>query len=740
MTRYEKFLLFLLLFLVVLQATEITPRNSFLWLCIWLLALSYIVGGRWLFKDRKVFSTSFYVLAGICLGTSLVSLSFTLRARHESFEVLLPALNGVFCFGLGIYLFRQRAQKQDTKALRGLWWRSAVLLALAGFFAFSPITLAPYRVALLAFNRGDDYITSNLLMHNYRAAAQAAIAEGNYSAAISNAQKSYIFGNRWLGSDSITSKSRISGAYTLLYEAHEGRGDAAYAKQEFHKALEDYRQGHFFLISSDNREDGVGEPNSYWEEEKAWSFRKMADCHLRLKEFTACDSLYVAALKAYKVVNPKPDLHRARIANGLARSFAAQGEPDASTKIYRELNLYLATDSTRDAALELQTNRVRIVGNYIWQDSLFQALRDLQAISFALNDTSKARFEADMYRGICLTKIGKYADADYSLRIPWRFYQQRAERNWVSLATVEMLLANNSLAQGHYPKAKVLASSALARIKQERGANNLAYAQGLRILGALNKELGQYSEAGQQLRQVLNTVQKAEGDASATQPIVLAQIAEMDLIMGYDVAALATMKQAISLLTAAGPVKLPSQTGVFATAAYVDYATGNQAAAQTKYRQVLAINARFQQGQTATSAAAWNGLGLVATSQHRFERADSLLTKAVALHEALFTKQNPLTGTVYLNLGQLRLQQGRTAEAEQLFQQALRIAQSFLPAQHDKFGDLAMAFGDLAVQQRQLTTAHMHYQQALGIYSHTFGIAHWKTRLAQQKVTAQANK
>ena len=735
MTRYEKTLLYLLLALLVLQATRVTASNSFLWLCLWLLALSYMVGGCWLFTDRKHFSTSFYVLAGICLSASLVSLSYTLRVRHEPFEVLLPVLNGILCLGLGFYLFRHRVHKSEQTALRGLWLRSAVLLVFASFFAFTPVTFAPYRWALLAFNRGDDRTTSNILMHHHRLAAQAAMADKDYPSAIIDAQKSYFFGNRWLAHDSITSRASISGAYTLLYEAYEGRGDAAYAKREFAEALRAYRQGHSFLLRSDNREEGASAPSAYWETEKAWSLRNMADCHLKLEEFTACDSLFVAAIKAYRLVKPKPDLYRARMANGLARSFAAQGEPGTSTKIYREINRYLVTDSTHEAAQELLTNRIRIVGNHIQQDSLLQALRELQTMPFAPGDTTTARFDVDIYNGICWYKLGKYAAADRALRIPWRFHQQRAVHNWESLAVVEMLLANNTLAQGHYPETQALATSALARIKQKRGSTSSAYATCLRIVAALNKALGQYPRADQQLRQVLSTVQKEEGDASTSQSEILAQIAELDLMLGRDGAAQANIRRAIALLMAGKPITLPNQTGIWATAAYVDYATGNYPAAQVKYRQILAVNQIFKRNQTASSAAAWNGLGLLATSQRQFTRADSLLTKAVNLHEALFTKQNPLTGTVYLNLGQLRLQQGRFAEAELLLRQAFGIAQTFLPSQHDQFGDVAIAFGDLAQRQQQPTAAQAHYQKALEIYSRKFGEAHWKTRLARQKAT-----
>lgn len=733
-TRYEKLLLLLFFLALALQVAGVTPSAGLLWLSMWLLGLSYLLGGRWLFPDQAAFSASFYVIAGVCFGTSLISMLYTFRVQRDYFSLLLPVLNALFCAGLGFHLLTQKGNQEHLPVLRGLWLRSVILFGIAALFAYTPIVFTPYRAALLVLNRGDEGLTNNLLMHDYELAARTSLDGKDCNSAIDNARAAYASGNRWLAADSVVSKFKISGLYTLLYEAYDCQGDADFAQKRFALALKFYRKGNWYLVNSDNRRDGEGAPPAYWEEEKAWSMKQMADCYLKLRQFEQSDSLYMEAVRVYKKVKPVPDVYKARLAGGLAKSFAARMEYGASTKIYRVINQYLATDTTAEAIGELTANKLRISFNYIQQDSLPQALRELQAFSFSPGDTAHNRFDADTYRGICLYKMGRYGEADRALRKPWEFYKNRAERSWEALAATEILLAKNSLARGAYPQARVLATAALARTRQKMGAASSSYAYCLSVVAALNKSLGQYAQADQQFRQALAIMRTEEADGTRTLPELLAQMAELNIALGREPTAKTQTQEAMQLLLAGEPVKLPSQTGILVTAAYVDYVTGSYSAAQTKYRQVLAVNNKFGQAQSANSAVAWNGLGILATTLHQPARADSLLQQAVAVHEALFTKQHPLTGQVYLNYGQLRLRQGRLPEAATFFQQALGIAQAFLPNDHDSFGDLAMAFGNLAQLQREPVVAQAHYQRALDIYNRKFGPAHWKTRQAQQKI------
>ena len=313
------------------------------------------------------------------------------------------------------------------------------------------------------------------------------------------------------------------------------------------------------------------------------------------------------------------------------------------------------------------------------------------------------------------------------------YYKQHA-RFWEAAALCQLLLAKNSLALAHYPETQAYVDAALKILHAAKnGAASSVNSACVSVLGVLNKALGKYAEADEQLAQVVAAMQRDGNDASGTLAEALTELADLDVTMGREAAAQEHVGHALVLVRQGRPMLLPSQTGIMATAAYVDYVQGHYNEARRKYRQVVAINDRYGRGQQAATAAAWNGLGLIETAQNHYERADSLFQQAASLHEKLFTKQHPLTATVYLNYGLLRLKQKRNADARLFFEKATGIAKAFLPAGHDTFGDLAMAMGNLAAQEKQAAVAHGYYEQAFAIYTHKFPATHWKVKNARQK-------
>jgi hypothetical protein len=570
-------------------------------------------------------------------------------------------------------------------------------------------------------------------MFDYGLAAQEALDREECAAAVADAHRAYWAGNRWLGADSLTQKWKISGAYSRLYEAYECLGNAQFGKREYAKALESFQTGNYYLVSGNHRRNPNEAPGPYWEEEKALSLNHIADCYAQLRNFEASDSLYLQAMQLYKRVHPTPDVHLGYLTEDLAKSYAARNAPAQSTTVYRLIGRFLAKDTSQAAGKQRVANTLAIALNYIQQDSLQEARRELESLKFAPHDTTKHRFDAAAYLGIYFYKVGQYSAADKQVRIPLRFYVPRALHHWESVAVYKLLLAKISLARGAYKEAQNLAGAAVG-VKAKMGATNSAYASAMGVIAAANKALGSYALAQQEFGQVLAICRQDEAAVGITLPETLAQLAELHITLDQPAEGKARIQEALKILLDGQPARLPSQTALVATAAYADYAAGNYAMATRQYRQVLAVNKRYGQAQSANAAAAWNGLGLVAAAQRQPARADSLFQQALKLHEALFGRQHPLTGNVYLNYSWLRLQQGQPTEAAAFLAQSFRIAKAFFPADHDVFADLALAMGDCAQQQQQPGPAQAFYQQALRIYSRKLGTTHWKTRRAQQKV------
>lgn len=734
MTRYEIRFLLLLLLLLGMRIAGFSHAYVFFCLGVWVLALSYCVGGYWLFHQQRT-TPAIKIMAGVAFATAIISFAYTSNIASNAIYKWLPVVDGLFCVGLAVYMLLKRREAGFERPY-GLWLRSVLLLGISAFFAYCPISFWPYRKALIVLNKGEAALVSNLLMFDYVEKYNAAMDREDYPAAVAYGQQALVMGKRWLGKDSVKARLKISGIYTNLYEAYEGLGDAKYSQSEYKQALQAFQSGHNFLVTGDHRENETALPNKYWEEKKAWSMNSMAFCYLKLRRFDEGDSLFVAAIDAYKKIYPATDVHAARLMGDVATSLTAQRQFDSANKVLLNIDRYLVKDTTRRAVTMRVENAMAISLNYIQQDSLPQALHALHAIAWAQGDTTQNRYKAGLQEAICLYKLERHNAVEKALQQPLAYYKRNA-RDWEAEAMCDVMLAKNSLALASYPKAQVYINSAWAMfLAQKQGAASSLKGICLGVRGALSKALGNYNMADQQLTQAVAVLRQDENVSSGTLSEALAQLADLDVTMGRELAAHEHVSSALALLLHGKLMALPSQTSVLAEAAYVDYVQGHYQEAGRKYRQVVAINTRYGQGQSSNAATAWNGLGLVEMAQYHYERADSIFQQAQRLYEKVFTERHPLTANVYLNYGLLRLKQHRSNEAALFFEKARSIAQAFLPADHDMFADLAVAMGDLAVQEKQAAVAHGYYEQALTIYTHKFPTSHWKVRAAKQKAGA----
>ena len=734
MTRYEKVVLALLLLSVALKAAAVAGADALFFLSLVVLGGSYLLGGYWLF-NREPIAALIRILAGGAFATAVLSFFYTSRVDTDVFYKILPAVDGIFLVGLGAYSRRKRL-RTGLPQPSGMLGRALLLFAIAAFFAYCPISFGPYRMALLLVNHSRGYVVSNVRMFDYRAQYDAAMDRGDYAAAVTYGQQGLAMGKRWLDDDSVKRRWEISGMYTNLYTAYKSLGDAAYGQRQYQNALRAYRAGYAFLATNDPHHNGVDRPDDYWEEEKAWSLNNLAFCYLKLRQFHQGDSLFLEALRAYRRIHSTPDIHSARLASDLATSFTAQRRFNASSQVLRNVNRYLATDTTRQAAVLRVANALDRNVNYLLQDSLPQALHALQTLSFPRGDTTATRSKAGLQEAVCLYKMERYQAVPPALQQPLRYYQQHVGLGEAA-ALCQLLLAKNSLARARYVQTQGYLDATLKTLHGVKdGATSSVNRSCLSVRGTLNKALGNYAEADHQFAQLIALLPADAVDNTEALSEALAELADLDVTLDRGAAAHAHAGQALALVQQGRSALLPSQTGFLATAAYVDYVQGHPDDARRKYRQVIAINSRYGQGQNTTTAAAWNGLGLVETAQHRYERADSLFQQAVRLHETLFTEQHPLTATVYLNYGLLRVQQQRPADARLFLAKARRIAETVLPVGHDMFGDLAMAMGDVAAQEHQGAVAHGYYAQARAIYAPKLPASHWKVIAAKQKAGA----
>jgi hypothetical protein len=589
---------------------------------------------------------------------------------------------------------------------------------------------------MLALNRGDYLLTNNLLVFEYDQRRQQALEARDYEAATRYAQQSLAAGKRWLAEDSLTASYRISGAFTNVYETYQTRADTAYAYSNYAQALQLYQAGDRYLLAADTRPSARELPSPSWETEKILSRENMGLCYLRMHQYAQSDSLFGEAVQAYQRLPKQSARWFPRLFSELGESLAGERHYQVSSEAYRTASRLLAPDTTQESVAMQLGNKLAIVFNTINQDSIALALKQLQSLHYSPTD-SAAYYKGQLYQAFCTDRLARYA-ATGQLLLRCLHAQQRHPKPDVNTVLVcQVLLAKNALLLAQYASARTYLLAARAQLPAYQRTHDATAGTSvcLSIEASLNKHEGNYTLATQQYTELaaITPIEKFGGQALL--PESLAELTELNVVLD-DLPAARTHAEALLALLAASKLPLtPSQTGLLAAAAYVDYASSNYAAARARYQQILACNRRFGQAQSAASATAWNGLGLLATAQHHYPLADSLFRQALVLHQQLFGEQHPATGVVYLNYGQSRLLASDLANAERSFNQARRIAQAFFSPEHDVFADLDLALGDLAQQRQQVALAHTYYQQAVPIYLAKFGAMHWKTRLAQRKAS-----
>jgi tetratricopeptide (TPR) repeat protein len=77
-----------------------------------------------------------------------------------------------------------------------------------------------------------------------------------------------------------------------------------------------------------------------------------------------------------------------------------------------------------------------------------------------------------------------------------------------------------------------------------------------------------------------------------------------------------------------------------------------------------------------------NVLGVLLMKQDRYEQAESILRRSLAIRERVFGDAHPLVATALNNLGTLLEKQNKFEEAEPFFSRALEIRESNLGPEH----------------------------------------------------------
>ncbi len=766
MKRYEKILTVIV---AVLFAIQLLPNFAettvFLTLTTWLLALSYFIGGYWLFNPKENKKYFLPITAGVAFGVSIIALPLILRLELDgNGYYVLPILNGLLCIGLTIYLIVNRKTEKVTNNVKNIFKRAVIILAVSSFFTYTPISFKPFLKVLIALNNGNASLVNNLLMLDYTAELEDALDKDDCDKAIEFALKANKSGKVWLGiyegeeqgtdtksellnkwfQDSTTKispenenslkeftnqndLSKISGTYSNLYKAYRCKAGTEFGNNQFNEALLNYKTAHKYLTACDQ--------SKYWDKQKSWALNDIALCYENLNKFTLADSFYVEAINNYKKVIDTADNGLAEIYSNLARSLSEESQFEYSNNLFQAANSILRKDTANvNNRKDLVTNYNGLVKNYLKQDSLENAMFFIKrAMKFA-NKNEAGYCATTIYYAVCLYRLDEYQKSDSVAKTCLQCIESQPKGNRQNIAECNLLLSQINIALAKYDEAKKYVNTGIEITTKNFGSNSSRYANYLKVLAQLNKIVGEYPTSEKQYNQVIEIYTRELGDRNNELPNVLAGLADLEIILSRPNSAKKHSDNSLSIASIFMHLTTPITTNLLNEAAYVNYCLGFYKPADTLYRKVIKINADYGRTSDATTAIALNGLGLIETARKSYKKADLLFQQSLELHIKLFTDNNPLTAIVYLNYGSLCIQEGKLAEAEEKINKALTIDKQFFKSDHDIFADIFVALGDLAKRKSQNTIAKDYYRKALDIYKKKFNDEHWKVITTQQKL------
>ena len=318
---------------------------------------------------------------------------------------------------------------------------------------------------------------------------------------------------------------------------------------------------------------------------------------------------------------------------------------------------------------------------------------------------------------------------------------------------IGLLFASLGGAADFAPEFERLFREAAARLEAQLGSDNPRTADAWRDLGLLLLEHGKPAEGETFVRRALTTRQGSPGD-----PLVLARdreaLAAILLAQGDGDGAEPLYRQALSARIEAQGDKHPETAelrvrlamlledkGETAEAeklyqASVDAAPdadvmerlsglaearGDPAAAESWLRRALALREKLLGPVHPKTAAARNGLGLLAMNAGKLDEAGALFEGAIQAYRSGPGLEREDAAFALDNLGNVRRAQERFDESQRLFEQALEIRRATLGGEHPDTATTLVNLGGLFHVQGKLDQAEPLYRQALAIQEKQLG-------------------
>jgi CHAT domain-containing protein/tetratricopeptide (TPR) repeat protein len=291
-------------------------------------------------------------------------------------------------------------------------------------------------------------------------------------------------------------------------------------------------------------------------------------------------------------------------------------------------------------------------------------------------------------------------------------------------------LAGANQALGQYAKAATMFAQVLDAFQRNLKSDDPTLAQPLSNLGAAYVLLGRYRDARPLFDRALKLREKAPGTNNNDLVLALNDLANLDRKQASYDAAETLLKRALDKSAPDSPARATSLGNLGRV--YEDQ--GRYQDAEDLYRRALAINQKGSASGQPALAMSINDVAHILEPQGHYVEAETLYLQAIGILEQTLGPRHPNLATALNNLAVVYLREGRLDDAERLFQRALDIRQAVLGADSS---EVAVVLNNLA-QVYELEGRHgdaeMASVKALDILQKLLGPNHPDVAKVQRKL------
>lgn len=707
-------LAFVVVSLVLHLIFQVRESHGLFNLSIFLLGLTYLIGGFYLFKSLDL-RTSLKIISGFLLGIPILALPFIISLQRSDYRIYLIIPVSVLLVFITSKDLSSTNKKAQFKKHNALLIRLSLCILVFTFFAFASPKNGFYRTIAKTLNNDIPSLVHNLNGFDFYRKSKKAKQKSDFINAIKYGEKSKEEFLQWLDidiNDTITDSKyelvKVLGSLTNLYYLYKEIGNKEFDAGDYNKAQEYYQLAQYNLHIADTIPSNARlEPTGIlWDRASAYH---------KSQNYTLGDSLYVEAILSFKKDNLTDSVSFARMFRDYGGLLKEQEYYSESNEIYNLSNQLF--ESTQGSNLEIINNNIKIAKNLFDLDSLNKSILTIESNYEKIPEENSQLCTNLFYHAIYTYNKGEINQAR-ELGLESRDclikFKKSLSQNYV---LTHYVLALTSTTQSNYNRAlneiQKANYSILNNPKIESSIIN-----SLDVLEAsILTELGNYQRA----REILEMVTKSNNEDSFSKLAGLLTLTEIYNTLGHYSKFKAGLVKSEQMMLESIDYEHTSSFGTLNSIAHLHYLNGSLSKADSLYTTVISSPKEYYKGVLAT---ALNGKGLALLEKNDFSKASDLFQKSLKINEEMFGLNHSSILKTYYNRAVLEYRRNNYNVAKELLNTADSIIKTIYPLDHDLYADLAFLKAKIYQKEGNREQAILLSQRAKDIYTNKFDPNH----------------